>query len=258
MSVTYISTFTGWGLLDEGFDLAGMECVAQVENNPDAIRHLEQLWPDVPRLGDIRVAGAGNLPRADVLAGGPPCQPFSRNGLRLGIDDERYLVPEFVRLLCELEPRIGFMENVPGLFDLVRDDDGSPVAPAPIEAVLGELAQIGWDAVWDCLPASAFGAFHERYRVFLLAYHPRERRTARRLLEECDQWRSSLQARRLHSLAVATRGAAPHQRLDGEPAVDRLVPRTAAGVAQVKGLGNGVHVGAARWWGERLVSALSA
>lgn len=249
MTITYVSTFTGYGLLDEGFDQAGMRCLAQVEINDDAIQHLERRWPTVPRFRDIRSVGAGNLPRCDVVAGGPPCQPFSRAGLKAGINDERYLVPEFIRLLRELEPRFGFMENVPGLFDLVRDDDGNPIAPAPIEAVLGELASIGWDAVWDCLPASAFGAYHERVRVFLLAYHPRERRTARHLLEECDQWRSSLQARRLHSLDLATRGATPHARLDGEPRVDRLVPRTAAGVAQVRGLGNGVNVAAARWWG---------
>ena len=68
--------------------------------------------------------------------------------------------PDFARLIGELRPRYVVVENVPALLTTGRGMD----------AVLGSLAALGFDAEWDCLPAAAFGAPHLRDRLWLLAY----------------------------------------------------------------------------------------
>src|SRR5439155_9652602 len=95
----------------------------------------------------------------DVLCGGFPCQPVSFAGRRRGTADERWLWPEFARIIRLLRPRYALMENVPGL-----------LVGGGMAEVLGDLATCGYDAEWDCIPAAAVGAPHLRYRVFIVAY----------------------------------------------------------------------------------------
>ena len=99
------------------------------------------------------------VPPVDVLCGGFPCQDLSVAGRGAGIDGARSgLWAEYARLIRELRPRYVVVENVPAL--LVRG----------LGRVLGDLAALGYDAEWDCLPASAFGAPHRRDRVWIVAY----------------------------------------------------------------------------------------
>ena len=65
--------------------------------------------------GDIRDYHFSDSGKLDLLAGGPPCQPFSIAGKHGGNEDERNMIPEFVRVLRELAPRAFLMENVRGL-----------------------------------------------------------------------------------------------------------------------------------------------
>jgi DNA (cytosine-5)-methyltransferase 1 len=109
-------------------------------------------------------AGTGQLvpvpvPYVDVLAGGFPCQDLSYAGKGAGLDGARSgLWNEYARLIRELRPRYVIVENVSAL--LARG----------MERVLGDLAAIGYDAEWDCIPASAVGAPHRRDRVWIVAY----------------------------------------------------------------------------------------
>jgi DNA (cytosine-5)-methyltransferase 1 len=155
---TFVSLFSGIGGLDLGLERAGWRCVGQVEIDPFCRRVLARHWPDVPRWGDIREVSSDDLPRADLVAGGFPCQPVSVAGARRGQADERWLWPEFARVVCHLRPSWVLVENVPGL--LVRG----------MGDVLGDLAESGYDAEWDCIPAAAVGAPHLRDRVWLVAY----------------------------------------------------------------------------------------
>jgi DNA (cytosine-5)-methyltransferase 1 len=102
------------------------------------------------------------LAPVDVICGGFPCQPHSLAGRRGGVADERDLWPHFARLIRELRPRWVVAENVPGLL--------SSDAGRFFGTVLRDLAACGYDAEWDCLPASAFGAPHRRDRVWIVAY----------------------------------------------------------------------------------------
>jgi DNA (cytosine-5)-methyltransferase 1 len=157
--IEFISLFSGIGGLDLGLERAGMRCVAQVENNDYAQKVLTKRWPDVARFRDVRDVGKHNLPAADLICGGFPCQDISNAGKRVGIGGERSgLWAEFARIIGELRPCYALIENVSAL--LGRGFD----------VVLCDLAALGYDAEWHCIPAAAVGAPHIRDRVFILAY----------------------------------------------------------------------------------------
>jgi len=164
--LTVGSLFSGIGGLDLGLERAGMEVIWQVENDPYCNKVLAKHWPEVKRYGDIKDIDWSEVERPDLVCGGFPCQPVSVAGKRLGTEDERWLWPEFRRCLRGVGPRFVFVENVPGLLAGGMGD------------VLGDLAGLGYDAEWESLPASAFGAPHLRYRVFIVA-HIREHRLER-------------------------------------------------------------------------------
>jgi DNA (cytosine-5)-methyltransferase 1 len=99
------------------------------------------------------------VPYVDVLCGGFPCQDISLAGRGAGLAGERSgLWREFARLIGELRPRYVLVENVPAL------------TSRGLDVVLADLAACGFDAEWDHLPASAFGAPHRRDRIWLVAY----------------------------------------------------------------------------------------
>lgn len=162
--MTYGSLFAGIGGLDLGLDRAGMTCSWQVEIDPFCRQVLTKHWPDVPKYGDVRDVGAHNLEPVDLICGGFPCQDIASAGGRLGLAGERSgLWSEMWRIVCELRPRYVLVENVA---DLLSGPDGSGEW---FGVLLRDMAQGGYDAEWNCLPAGAFGAPHQRHRVFVVA-----------------------------------------------------------------------------------------
>ena len=161
--LSFGSLFAGIGGFDLGFERAGMVCKWQVEIDPFCQAVLAKHWPDVRRWTDIRTLFTTSPQRAadwkvDVICGGFPCQDISNAGERNGIDSERSgLWRDYVRIVDVVRPRFVVVENVAAL--LVRG----------MGRVLGDLAALGYDAEWDCLPAAAFGARHLRDRVFIIA-----------------------------------------------------------------------------------------
>lgn len=95
----------------------------------------------------------------DLVAGGVPCQPFSAAGLRLGLDDPRYLVPDFLRIAKEAEARAVLLENVRGL---VRDSRA-------FRAVL-DLFEAEYHTTWTVLDAADQGVPQNRDRVFVVGF----------------------------------------------------------------------------------------
>jgi DNA (cytosine-5)-methyltransferase 1 len=157
--LTHGSLFAGIGGFDLGFERAGIKTVWQVEIDSKARLVLARHFPHAERFDDVRAVGARNLKRVDVVCGGFPCQDISNAGYRAGIGGERSgLWSEMFRVIGELRPRIVCVENVAAL--LVRG----------IGRVLGDLAEIGYDAEWDTFRASDFGAPHPRERIFIIAY----------------------------------------------------------------------------------------
>lgn len=153
------SLFSGVRGLDAGVEssLSGnLAWVMEYDQAPSRV--LDYHWPEVPNHGDVTKVDWANVEPVDVLTGGYPCQPFSTIGKRKGSNDERHLWPFYCAAIRELRPRFAILENVAGHLSLGFD------------IVLGDLAEIGWDAEWVSVPASASGAPHKRERVFILAY----------------------------------------------------------------------------------------
>lgn len=94
----------------------------------------------------------------DLVAAGFPCQPFSAAGSKRGTDDERWIFPSILDQIRAIDPPLVFLENVPGITLRGGGD------------VLGGLADLGFDAVWDCFAAADVGAPHRRNRWFALAW----------------------------------------------------------------------------------------
>lgn len=170
-----LDLFSGIGGFSLGLERAGARTVAFCEIDPYCRAVLARHWPDVPCYDDIRTLSGDRL-RADGIAidaicGGFPCQDISNAGPRRGIDGLRSgLWREYARLIGELRPSEVIVENSADL--LARGMD----------RVLGDLARLGYDAEWHCIPAAALGARHIRNRVWIIAFLPdpaRERRLQR-------------------------------------------------------------------------------
>ncbi len=159
-----LSLFSGIGGLELGLEWAGMTTVGQVEIDGFCRDILSYHWPEVPRHDDVRTASewwAGDeRPQVDLICGGFPCQPFSTAGLRRGVTDERWGWPWMAAVVGAVRPRYVVVENVAAL---IRDADA-------FGWLLGDLADLGFDAEWDVLSACAVGAPHTRERLFLVAH----------------------------------------------------------------------------------------
>lgn len=142
--------------------------------------------PDVPNFGDVTKVDWATAPRVNILAGGFPCQDVSLAGRRRGMGEgtRSGLWSEFAKAIDEIRPDWVVIENVRGLLSA---DANSNMEPCPLcvgddprhvlralGAVLGDLAELGFDAEWTGIRASDVGAPHGRFRVFILAW-PAER-----------------------------------------------------------------------------------
>jgi DNA (cytosine-5)-methyltransferase 1 len=180
-----LSLCSGGAMLDVGVALAletltgrRVVCVGYCEREAGAAATL------VARMVDSGLDSApvwddlASLPcklwreKVAVVTAGIPCQPWSCAGAKLGINDPRWLWPLVQRAVRGVGARILVLENVPGFVAPSDSDKPGWIYPAGLGFVLGDLAEMGWDAEWVCVRASAVGAHHERWRVFLVAIRP--------------------------------------------------------------------------------------
>lgn len=154
----------------------GGRTVCYIENDDYCQRLLQAriadgLICDAPIWDDLRSFDARPWRgRVDFIFGGIPCQPWSVAGKQEGESDPRDLWPDFLRVLRDVEPRFALVENVPGLIHRRKDKNTKEQLQPAIGRLLGDLAESGYDAEWDCISASAVGAPHRRDRVWLVAY----------------------------------------------------------------------------------------
>jgi len=166
-----LDLFSGIGGFSLGLERSGgFETVAFCEIEPYCRKVLSKHWPNVPCYDDVRTLTADTLARdgiaVDVICGGFPCQDLSLAGKQAGIDGERSgLWAEIARLAGEIRPRFILVENVTGLLSGPSEQSGQWFG-----RVLGDLAKIGCDAEWHCIPASAVGATICRDRVWVVAW----------------------------------------------------------------------------------------
>ena len=196
MKLKHLDLFSGIG----GFALAarwvGWETVGFCEIEPYCQKVLAKHWPGVPIYDDVKTlmadaksqqrwdesenpangtgwqsgskSGSGctyatdgktTVGPVDIITGGFPCQDISTAGKGAGIEGTRSgLWVELARIIGEIRPRYAVLENVAALLG------------RGMERVAGDLAEIGYDAEWHCIPAAAVGAPHRRDRIWIIAY----------------------------------------------------------------------------------------
>lgn len=199
-SESFVSLFSGAGGLDAGLEAAGWRALAQVEIDHDAAETL--------RLAARRREAKGEPPTSVIeapvaevspselrqrlgvrrgelglVAGGPPCQPFTTHGRRRSINDERAAStwPSYLDFVDEFDPRAILIENVDGLLSaalrhralLERGRNAEPLADDErkgtfLRWLLQELTSRGYTVSWGVAEAADYGAPQFRQRAILL------------------------------------------------------------------------------------------
>jgi DNA (cytosine-5)-methyltransferase 1 len=157
-----LDLFSGIGGFSLGLErTGGFETVAFCEIARFQRAVLRKHWPRTACFRNVKFLTRNKLARflpIDVICGGFPCQPTSLAGDRLGAEDDRWLWPEYRRLVEELRPAWVLGENPLGLVSMGLDQ------------VLADLEALGYAWRPFDIPACAVGANHERERVWIIAH----------------------------------------------------------------------------------------
>jgi len=158
-----LDLFSGIGGFSLGLERAGFETVAFCEVDKKCHKVLQKHWSNVPIFDDVQTLRGVDIDgTVEVICGGFPCQDISVAGNGAGLEGKRSgLWWEFHRLIKEIKPKWAIIENV------------SALRGRGLDQVLGSISEIGYDAEWHCIPASAVGAPHQRDRIWIVAY-PRD------------------------------------------------------------------------------------
>jgi DNA (cytosine-5)-methyltransferase 1 len=162
--LSVLDLFAGAGGLSQGLTEAGMNVVAAAEWDSDALATFADLHPSAQLFsGDIAGADFRDFRGSiDIVAGGPPCQPWSDGGKRLGNEDPRDGMPQFVRAVSEIGPRAFLLENVPGL---TRE----AMRPS-FNYLVQALRDLGYKVDWRVLKAADYGVAQSRRRLFMMGF----------------------------------------------------------------------------------------
>jgi DNA (cytosine-5)-methyltransferase 1 len=193
---TAVSLFSGAGGLDLGLAKAGWQILAQIEADGDSVGSLQahaKLHSQPPLLMHQRIedVSPGDLRRSlhmrkgqlTLLAGGPPCQPFTTSGLRQSINDARAasLFPRYLEFVGEFRPKALLIENVDGLLSAAlshrplvdRGSDSSPLEAGEhkgsfLKWLLEELGGFGYSLAWGVAEAADYGVPQMRQRAIII------------------------------------------------------------------------------------------
>lgn len=185
---THASLFSGIGGAELAAEWMGWENVFHCEINPFGRKVLEYWYPNSISYEDITKTDFSEWRgKVNVLTGGFPCQPFSVAGKRRGSDDDRYLWPEMLRVIREVQPSWIVGENVAGILTMVQPGEETCMGCQTnifgevdrkrvllrqeyvIEIICGDLEREGYSVQPFVIPACAVGAPHRRDRIWIVA-----------------------------------------------------------------------------------------
>lgn len=155
------SLFSGAGLGDLGWLMAGMDIRWQCEIDEYCQKVLELRFPETKKYKDVRGLVNEELEPVDIVAGGFPCQPFSVAGKQRGDQDDRNLWPAMFEVVKKVRPAWVVGENVSGIIPLYLD------------TVLADLESACYSCRTFVFPAHAIGASHRRERIWIMGYSGR-------------------------------------------------------------------------------------
>lgn len=186
--LTHGSLFSGIGGPEIAAEMMGWKNVFHCEINPFGRKILDYWFPNSKSYEDITKTDFREWQgKINVLTGGFPCQPFSCAGQRKGAEDDRYLWPEMLRAIREIQPDWVVGENVAGILTMVQPGGETPLGSEEtlfgednrkrtlyrqeyvVETVCNDLEREGYSVQPVVIPACAVGAPHRRDRVFFIA-----------------------------------------------------------------------------------------
>lgn len=158
---TFVDLFAGCGGFSLGLKNAGLTPIWAVEIDPDAVSTYKNNLGDHIVLADISSINIDEVPKADVLVGGFPCQPFSLSGLQNGFNGKNGdLFHQCVRFIQALEPKVFILENVQGFLTLKNGQY--------LKHALEILKSLGYHVSYKLLDAAEYGVPQSRKRLFLI------------------------------------------------------------------------------------------
>ena len=159
----FIDLFSGVGGFRIPLEKLGGECVAYSEIDKNAIEVYQQNFNTKNEifLGDI--TNVKEIPKADLIVGGVPCQAWSVAGKKKGFDDPRgKLWEDSIRLVKKNKPKTFIFENVKGLYD--------PRNKGALDLIISEFKKCGYDVFHRVLNAYDFGLPQNRDRLFIVGF----------------------------------------------------------------------------------------
>lgn len=186
---THGSLFSGIGGPEIAAEIMGWKNMFHCEINPFGRKILDYWFPNSKSYEDITKTDFTEWRgKINVLTGGFPCQPFSCAGQRKGAEDDRYLWPEMLRAIREIQPDWVVGENVAGILSMVQPGSETALGREEylfgevdrerilhrqeyvVETVCNDLEREGYSVQPVVIPACAVGAPHRRARVFFIAH----------------------------------------------------------------------------------------
>lgn len=163
MAINVVSLFSGGGGLDLGFTAAGYQIIWAIDNNKNAVETYKANIGDHILCADINDIAPSQIPRADVVIGGPPCQSFSLSGKRHTEDARGRLVWRYIHIIEQLQPKAFVFENVTGLLS-AKNADGKKIISLLRDAFRG----IGYTINQQVINAADYGIPQRRKRVIIV------------------------------------------------------------------------------------------
>lgn len=159
---TAISLFAGAGGLDMGFERAGFRTIWANDFEPDACKTHENWSTAKVVCSDVAKVDAADIPDADIMLGGFPCQGFSLSGPRKIDDSRNVLYKHYVRIVKAKKPKMFVGENVKGLLTM----GGGSI----IEAIIEDFSDCGYNVFYELLNAKDYGVPEDRERVIIVGF----------------------------------------------------------------------------------------
>ena len=173
MELNVLDLFSGIGGFSVALEATGkFKTIGFCEQDKFCQKVLRKHWSDVPIYEDIKKLDARKI-KADVVVGGFPCQSISIAGKQKGKDDDRFLFPEMLRVIKEVQPRWIIAENVQNLINI---SDGQI-----LQELHNSLEAENFEVQTFCISAASIGAWHKRSRIWIVAAN-----TSSQLLHGCS------------------------------------------------------------------------
>ncbi len=159
-----VSLFTGAGGLDLGFKNAGFRTIWANEFDKTIWDTFQFNFPEtVLDKRSIRDVSTEEIPEADGIIGGPPCQSWSEAGAGRGINDQRgQLFFDYIRILMAKKPKFFLVENVSGILSARHKD--------AFQSFLNEFEKAGYVISWELVNANDYGVPEDRQRVIIVGF----------------------------------------------------------------------------------------